>query len=100
MAGPSGRDRAAAHHTGGTLPYDEVVLVVEGQARRGVPEGQTAAVRTVHAPGSGDDQIVATCTQLVAEGTTVTLASADRGLIARLGGLGVGVAGPRSVRDR
>ncbi len=35
----------------------EIVLVLEGAARRGVAEG-TAPVAVVHAPGEGDDEIV------------------------------------------
>ena len=32
--------------------------MLEGAAKRGVPEGADGAVRTVHAAGSGDDAIV------------------------------------------
>ena len=39
-------------------PYDEVVLVLEGAAKGGVGKGRDAHVRTVHAPGNGDDTIV------------------------------------------
>jgi hypothetical protein len=35
----------------------EVVLVLEGKARQGVPEGEGLVV-VVHAPGEGDDEIV------------------------------------------
>ena len=95
----------------GRLPYDEVVLVLEGQARAGAPatpptDGRhetretDIGVRTVHASGSGDDEIVTTCRALTAAGATVTLATADRGLIARVRDLGVVVVGPRSVRTR
>ena len=35
-----------------------VVLVLEGRARSGVPEGLTGAVEVVHAVGDGDDRIV------------------------------------------
>ena len=44
--------------TGDTVLADEVVLVLEGKARAGVPEGIDGGVRTVHAPGEGDDEIV------------------------------------------
>jgi len=81
-------------------PYDEIVLVLEGQARAGVGPGETYGVRTVHATASGDDEIVAQCAALTREGAAVTLASADRGLIARVRGLGVAVVGPRTVRSR
>lgn len=94
----------------GDFPYDDVVLVLEGQARSGVPVGDTAVgdtavgrdggvVRTVHAVGSGDDAIVATCRALGDVAASVTLASADRGLVARVRALGAAVVGPRSVRQ-
>ncbi len=77
--------------------YDEIVLVVEGKARAGVPEGGHGAVATVHAPGSGDDEIVARCRALLAAGAAVTVATADRGLIARVAELGADIVGPRSI---
>ncbi len=39
-------------------PRREIVLVLEGEARRGMPAGLQGRVRTVHAKGSGDDAIV------------------------------------------
>lgn len=77
--------------------YDEIVLVVEGKSRAGAPEGTVGTVTTVHAPGLGDDEIVARCRELAAAGAAPTLATADRGLIARVRRLGVDVVGPRSV---
>ena len=41
------------------MPYDVVVLVLEGAAKGGVRAGRDAHVRTVHAKGEGDDTIVA-----------------------------------------
>ncbi|MCF6522745.1 NTP pyrophosphohydrolase [Streptomyces sp. JJ36] len=72
----------------------EVVLVVEGAARTlpGVP-----GVRTLAAPGSGDDRIV----RLVAEeatGRPCVVVTADRGLRQRVRALGAEVTGPRAVR--
>lgn len=81
------------------LPFEQVVLVLEGQARRGVVEGQECGVTTVHSPGSGDDTIVARCRELLDSHDTVTLATADRGLIDRVGP-GVALLGPRSLRER
>lgn len=113
---------------GGALPYDEVVLVLEGQGRRGVTAGSVDAgsdgaddaagsdhdagsdgadeaagsdqrvVVTVHAVGEGDDEVVSQCRAAVEAGDVVSVATADRGLLARLDGLGVVVVGPRSVR--
>src|ERR1700737_4140900 len=45
--------RAAAE---GKLPRP-VVLVLEGQAKKGVEEGLAEGVEVVHAPGHGDDTI-------------------------------------------
>ena len=97
------RDRAGATarlHAGlvaGVPGVDRVVLVVEGRARDGVPPGVVGAVRTVHAPGSGDDTIVACVRQERAAGHDVAVATADRGLLARLP-REVVVRGPREVR--
>jgi hypothetical protein len=60
------RDRAAAagrlrDHLQQRLAADdglEVVLVLEGAARPGVPETSEGRLRIVHAPGEGDDEIV------------------------------------------
>ena len=98
------RDRAAAAarlHAAlenADLSFDVVVLVLEGKARAGVPEGETLGVTTVHAPGSGDDEIVARCRDHAESGDTVTVASADRGLLTRLAPLGVTTLGPRTLR--
>lgn len=80
------------------LPFDMVVLVLEGKARAGVPEGEAAGVTTVHAPGSGDDEIVARCRDRTESGDAVTVASADHGLLSRLEPLGVTTLGPRTLR--
>lgn len=79
------------------LPYDDVILVLEGRARPGAPEGCAGRVRTIHAPGLGDDELVAQCRSRTLAGDTVTLATADRGLVARVAPLGVAVTGPRGI---
>lgn len=94
---PGAAARLHAHLLTADLPYDRVELVLEGQGRRGVPAGVAHRVMTVHAPGEGDDEIVARCVAAVEEGCEVSVATADRGLLARLDGLGVAVVGPRSV---
>lgn len=98
------RDRAGAAarlHVGLTrteLPYGRVVLVLEGKARAGVPEGVDGIVRTVHAAGSGDDEIVAQCERAVADAAdVVTVVTADRGLLDRLAPE-MAVIGPRTLR--
>ncbi|MDO5628599.1 MAG: hypothetical protein Q4G43_09795 [Mobilicoccus sp.] len=82
------------------LPYDVIELVLEGQAKAGVPEGEESGVVTVHAPGEGDDEIVHRCRHHTVLGHAVALATADRGLIDRVAGFGVEIVGPRSVRGR
>lgn len=74
--------------------YARIVLVLEGRARGGVPEGVEGPVTTVHAPGSGDDAIAELARTLDGD---LALATADQGLIARVPG--VRVVGPRTVRD-
>lgn len=72
----------------------EIVLVVEGAARD-LPS--VPGVRTVAAPGSGDDRIVA----LVREETRdrrCLVVTADRVLRERVRALGAEVTGPRTVR--
>lgn len=75
-----------------------MVVVLEGAARAGADAGETGDVTVVHAPGSGDDTLVDECVRLVDAGVAVTLASADRGLLARVGGR-VTALGPRTLRD-
>ncbi len=85
--------RAAAE---GKLP-GPVVLVLEGQAKRGVDEGVADGVEVVHAPGEGDDTIAA----LAAESDEqVVLVSADRGLAERARRTGAEVVGPTWLLDR
>lgn len=78
---------------------DEVVLVLEGKARTGVPEGTDGGVRTVHAPGEGDDEIVAQSRRAVAAagGDEVLVVTADRALRARCIAAGATVAGPSTL---
>ena len=66
----------------GPAAIGDVVLVLEGAARAGVPEGVSGRVRVVHAPGEGDDEIVAQASRLLAS-RPVTVVTADRGLRAR-----------------
>src|SRR4051812_22525027 len=92
------RDALAAAGPGalsGASSDDDVVLVLEGAARR-VPA--VPGVRVVSARGSGDDAIV----DLVREhgdGETVVV-TADRGLRDRVRALGACVVGPSSLMIR
>ena len=67
------------------LPDDEVVLVLEGQAKGGVRAGRDAHVRTVHAPKDGDATILAEVRAAVDRGCRVRVVTADRMLAARTG---------------
>jgi hypothetical protein len=94
------RDRAGAarrlHQAIGTvdLGYDVVVLVLEGDARRGQPVGQEGAVRTVHAAGSGDDSIVEQVHVWSGDDAAVMVVTADRGLRERVAAAGGSSVGP------
>ena len=84
----------------GDTPYDEIVLVLEGAAKGGVPAGRDGHVRVVHAPRDGDGEIVAQARAAVAAGRRVTVVTADRFLRARAEGVGAQVVGPAWLLDR
>jgi hypothetical protein len=98
------RDRpgaAARLHTrllAADLPYAEIVLVLEGKARPGVPDGTDGRVRTVHAPADGDATIAALTE--AADDHQVTVVTADRGLAARVSAAGGQVVGPGWLLER
>lgn len=91
-------DRLRAAAAEGTVP-PPVVVVLEGAARAGAPEGEAGGVRVVHAPGEGDETIVAVAGTAGAGGP-VTVVSADRALAARVRHAGAEVVGPRWLLDR
>jgi hypothetical protein len=68
--------------------YDEVVLVLEGAAKGGVSAGRDGHVRTVHAPGNGDDTIVAQARTAAERGGRVDVVTADRLLKVRVAAYG------------
>ena len=82
------------------LPYAEVVLVLEGQAKAGVPAGMDAGVRTVHAPADGDATIAEQARSAVADGQEVAVVTADRALAATVQEAGAEVVGPGWLLDR
>ena len=96
------RDRAGAARrlqerlVTAALPYDQVVLVLEGAAKRGNPAGQEGPLRTVHAAGSGDETIVETVNAQVdvGDGRGVTVVTADRVLRDRIEAAGARSVGP------
>ena len=79
---------------GAPEPPLEVVLVVEGRARKVTGTDQ---VRVVAAPGSGDDAIVDLVRTEGVDRPTVVI-TADRELRDRVSALGASVLGPRTVR--
>ena len=76
------------------LPHDEVVLVLEGQAKGGVRPGRDAHVRTVHAGGSGDDTIVSQAKAAAERGCRVAVVTADRILKGRVEHHGASILSP------
>lgn len=74
--------------------YDEIVLVVEGQAKAGVRAGRDAHVLTVHAARDGDAAIVDEARAAVERGGRVAVVTADRLLQARVQGVGAVALGP------
>jgi hypothetical protein len=77
-----------------------VVVVLEGRARDGEPEGTADGVEVVHAPASGDDTIAGLAALAARAGTGVTVVTADRGLAGRVRTEGAAVVGPRWLLDR
>lgn len=73
------------------------VIVLEGAARQGEPEGAHNGVEIVHAPGQGDDTLAALA---VAATEAVVLVSADRALGDRCRAAGADVVGPTWLLDR
>ena len=107
------KDEAASRFAGAGVPhrrieawhYTDLRAAVNADlppagdyAGAGVPAGEVAGVTTVHAPGVGDDEVVAQCRDHTASGDAVTVASAYRGLLSRLDPLGVTTLGPRALR--
>jgi uncharacterized protein YaiI (UPF0178 family) len=86
----------------GVVPFDrcfpEVVMVVEGAARR-VADEPSDGVHVVAAPGSGDDRIV-DLVQDAGPDTAHLVVTADRELRARCEAAGAAVTGPRWLLER
>ncbi|RKS71631.1 ADP-ribose pyrophosphatase YjhB (NUDIX family) [Actinomadura pelletieri DSM 43383] len=86
---------------GGLVPFDacfpEVVLVVEGAARR-VADEPANGIQVVAAPGSGDDKIV-DLVRNAGPDTVPLVVTADRELRARCEAAGATVTGPRWLLD-
>jgi hypothetical protein len=82
------------------LDQDLVVLVLEGEAKRGHPPDRDGTTQTVHAPGLGDDAIVEQVQQHVAVGNDVVVVTADRLLRERVVDSGGSCVGPGWLLDR
>lgn len=74
-----------------------VLVVLEGAARAGVPEGEDGGVRVAHAARSGDDALVVAA---ASSRLPVLLVTADRALRDRVRASGATTAGPRHLLDR
>jgi hypothetical protein len=66
------------------VPYDVIVLVLEGQAKAGVRAGSSAGLRVVHAHRDGDSEIVRQAQAAHGRGNRVTVVTADRALAANV----------------
>lgn len=98
------KDRAAAarrlHEQLLTADIEgDIVLVLEGEAKRGVPAGRDGHVTVVHAPKDGDSEIVRQAHKAAEAGRLVRVVTADRLLAARVAKAGPTV-GPSWLLDR
>src|SRR5436190_19558092 len=96
-AGAAGRfveEVRAAVRDGRVQP--SVVVLLEGQARRGAAEADADRVEVVHAPDEGDDTIVSLAT--AHRGARVV--TADRALADRVRAVAAEVVGPRWLLDQ
>ena len=82
------------------LPYADVVLVLEGQARAGVPAGTDHGVRVVHAPRDGDTTIAELARSEIAGGGEAVVVTADRALAATATGDGAQILRPGWLLDQ
>ncbi|MFT4263206.1 MAG: NYN domain-containing protein [Nocardioides sp.] len=70
------------------LEAETVILVLEGQAKSGVPATRTPGMRVVHAPKDGDSTIVAQARAAHDRGDRVTVVTSDRALAANVSAYG------------
>jgi hypothetical protein len=80
--------------------YDEIVMVLEGAAKPGVPAGTDGHVRTLHAAGSGDDAVVGAAREGATRGLRVAVVTADRRLQDRVTAVGASTLAPSWLLDR
>lgn len=82
------------------LPYDVVVLVLEGKAKAGVKAGRDLHLRVVHAPRDGDSAIIDEVDRSVTAGHRVVVITADRVLGTRAENLGGRTMSPGWLLDQ
>ena len=100
MEGPLRAAARAARAAARRRPaHDDVVLVLEGAAKKGVREGVDHHVRTVHARRDGDSAIVAVTNQAIGDGEQVTVITADRVLRGAVENLGARAMTPCWLLD-
>lgn len=68
------------------LSDDLVIVVLEGEAKKGVPAVRTPGLRVVHAPKDGDSMIITQARAAADRGDRVRVVTADRALSANLAG--------------
>jgi RimJ/RimL family protein N-acetyltransferase len=90
-------DRLVAAIADGRLD-PPVVVVLEGAARAGAPEGETDGITVAHAVGSGDDRVVELAAASVP--APVVVVTADRELRRRITAVGGSVVGPDWLYQR
>jgi hypothetical protein len=88
-------ERVRATVTAGRLD-PPVTLVLEGRARAGADEAVVDGVEVVHAPGDGDDTIVA----IAGDHREVIVVTADRELADRVRAANAEVVGPSWLLDQ
>ena len=66
------------------VPHEQIVLVLEGQAKQGVRAGGATSLRVVHASKDGDSEIRRQAGLAAAAGHQVTVVTADRALAANV----------------
>jgi len=81
------------------LPYDMVVLVLEGAAKAGVAAGRDHDLVTVHASRDGDSTITAEARSAAERGDAVTVVTADRLLQAAVHSVGATTMSPSWLLD-
>jgi len=87
--------RVRASAAAGRL-HPPTVVVLEGQGRAGVPEGEADGVQVVHAIGPGDDTVVI----IASTNRDVVVVTADRALAERGRATGAEVVGPTWLLER